>query len=434
MSTIKRSSRPGKSASVVVTATAVAMLAAACSSSSPQPESKDIKGQNITVVLPSYVPLSPQLIAKFEKQSGVKVTLSQSSWDSIRDRIATAGAAGKTIGDVTELDWSWTGQYVGAGWYTPLDDVLSEGIKKDLLNSGSFTKGGHLYAACYSNDARIGLFNKDMLSKQGIDAAPKTFDEMTSVANKLKASNASKYPFALTLSATEGAVTEWNLLSIAMGGSILDKDNKAAFRSPDSAGYQALAFEVDAVKNGLADPASVSNDDQKTDALFLSGDAAFQLAGNPGEMGTVDDPKQSKIKGKAAYFLEPGKTGVGSTFGVPEGLGIPSASKHKAAAAAFINWMMQPEIQTEVYKTTDTLPCRASTVKSLVDDGTVAGGAVISEQLSKLVPLFGDGAPAWYPKFSADAAASINAAATGHLTVDEAIKRMADNVDQLAGR
>lgn len=430
-------SRPRLSGSRFVIATAaVATLTAACSTSSDGDgnDPEDIRGQHITVVLPSYVNIPPSVLAKFEKETGVGVTLNVSSWDNIRDRIATAGAAGSAIADVTEFDWSWTGQFAGAGWYSPIENIIDPAVVADLQNSGAFTHDGHQYAVCYSNDARIALANTAMLNEAGLNRPPKTFDELGVAITKIIQSGGSEHPLALTLSATEGAVTQWNLLNVAMGGQILNSDNKAAFRSPDSPGYQALEFEVNALTNGWADPSSVSNDDQKTDALFLSGDAAFQLAGNPGEINTVNDPSRSEIAGKASYFLEPGTTGVGSTFGLPEGVGIPAASEHQAAAAAFINWMMEPAIQEDIFKTTGTLPCRTSTLKSLIAKKALSGGPVITKQLSHLVPLFPDGAPNWYPKFSADAAAAINGAATGSLTVEQAITRMADMVDQLAAQ
>jgi multiple sugar transport system substrate-binding protein len=411
----------------------VASLTVGCGkdAGSPAAESTVISGQRITVVLPSYVNLPPELIHKFEQQTGVTVDFNVSSWDNIRDRIATAGAAGQAIGDVTEVDWSWIGQLAAAKWYSPIEARLGPGVRDDLLNSAAFSNGGHMYAACYSNDARIGLYNKEMLSRAGIATAPTTVSQLSEDVAKIVESGASKHPLALTLSATEGAVTEWNLLTVAMGGHLLDDKGKAAFRGTGSPGYQALNFEVQALKSGWADPASVSNDDQKTDSLFATGEAAFQIAGNPGELSGLNDPAQSAIAGKAAYFLEPGVSGPGNTFGLPEGVGIPVASKHKAAAAAFINWMMDPATQVEIFAATGTLPCRTSTVQSLVSKGDLPGGSVINDQLARLVPLFAGGAPAWYPKFSADAAAAINAAATGNLSVDRAITRMADKVDQL---
>ncbi len=39
------------------------------------------------------------------------------SWDDIRPKLITGLIAGTPPADVTEFDWSWTGQFAAAGWY-----------------------------------------------------------------------------------------------------------------------------------------------------------------------------------------------------------------------------------------------------------------------------------------------------------------------------
>ena len=51
-------------------------------------------------------------------------------------------------------------------------------------------------------------------------------------------------------------------------------------------------------------------------------------------------------------------TGPGGSFGLPEGLSIPVTAKHKAAAAAFIEWWEQPKNAIAIYKTQGSLPVR----------------------------------------------------------------------------
>ncbi|MBV9846115.1 MAG: extracellular solute-binding protein [Kutzneria sp.] len=390
------------------------------------------KGEHITVVLPSYSKLSDEMLARFQRETGVSVSINLASWDEIHSRIGTAGIAEEAIGDVTEVDWSWIGQLTASGWYEPLDTALDRAVRDDLRDNGAFTHDGHRYAACYSNDARIGVYNSEMFAEAGIAHPPATFEELASDLARIKALRVSEYPMALTLSATQGAATEWELLMVSMGGRLVDDSGRAAFRGSESAGYKALRFEVDAIKNGLAEPGSVSNNDQRTDALLSSGRTAVQLAGYPGELTALNDPKQSTVLNQTAYFLEPGINGPGATFGLPEGLGIPVASRHKAAAAVFINWMMRPDNQRALFAATGQMPCGASAASALLASGTVAGGPVIQQQLARSVPLFANGCPGWFPSFTNEVAADVNAAATGNATVDEAIGRMADKLDQLA--
>ncbi|MCW2942427.1 MAG: malE 2 [Actinomycetia bacterium] len=421
----------------VAAVAATALLAAACGGTSTTASTAaptfgaPAKGEQITVVLPSYAKIPADMLTQFEQQSGVKVTLSLDSWDNIRTRIVTANAAGQAIGDVTEFDWSWTGQFGSPTLYTPLDNAISPAMTADLQNTKTFSKGGHMMAVCYSNDARIGMYNKTKFAAAGITAPPATFDELTADLAKLKVSGASVNPLTLTASATEGATTEWYLLSMMMGGNLFDAALRPQFSDPASAGYKALAFEVEAMRKGWASPSATTANDQEADALFLGGRSAVQLAGHPGESQTANDPTQSKVAGQTAYFLEPGTAGPGKTFGLPEGLGIPARSTHKAAAAAFIRWILQPEVQAELLSKVGLLPCRASAVHALVAGGKIAGGPVIEQQLAHLTPLFPNGAPTWYAKFSTDASALINSAAKGEMTVAQAIAKMSDRARQL---
>lgn len=430
---------------VVAAAVAAGLLAAGCSRpGTPLPAggggpagplpTGPVRGEHITVVLPSYANPPRELISAFERETGATVTVDTASWEDVHDRIVTAEAAGRAAGDVTEVDWSWVGQFGKAGWYTPLETSLPAGVLADLDNMSSFAHGGHVLAACYNNDVRIGAYNKELFTRAGIGAPPRTFAELRDDLSALQSSGVSAHPLALSGAATEGSATLWYLLTKAMGGELLDAKGQPAFADPGSGGYRALAFEVEAVRKGWAAPSAPSTTDVQADALFTGGQAAVQLAGNPGELPVANDPSQSKIVGEAGYFVEPGLTttgGPGPTYGLPEGLGIPKASTHKAAALAFIAFMMRPEVGEQLFAG-GTLPCRRSAVHALSAGGKLQGGATIEEQIGHVTPLFRGGPPPWYPTFSTEVAAQVNAAIKGEITVDAAIGRLADAVRRLA--
>ena len=165
------------------------------------------------------------------------------------------------------------------------------------------------------------------------------------------------------MAATEGGVTPWYLLTLAMGGQLFDDQLNPTFSDTSSAGYKALQWEVDAVKNGWVSPGSVSMDDSVAFDKFTAGETAIVLATGPGNMATANDKSQSNIAGDAAMGLVPGVDGPGASFGLPEGLSIPVTAKHKAAAAAFIEWWERPENAIAIYNTQGSLPCGASTIK-----------------------------------------------------------------------
>jgi multiple sugar transport system substrate-binding protein len=414
---------------VLVATLGLAVVASACgggstSSGGSSLGSESIKGQTITVLVPYKVP--KELLDQFTAESAVKVNYVVTGWDATHSKLVVANTARSYIADVAEFDWSFTGQFAGAKWVEPLDNMLPASLMSDLKNTNAaFVQDGSTYAACFSNDFRISIYNKKMFAKAGITEFPKTLDELGQAAEKLKASGV-KYPLSIPMAATEGGVTPWYLLTLANGGQLFDENLKPIFNQKDSAGYKALQWEVDAVKNGWVSPGAVSLDDGVAFDKFVAGETAMVLATGPGNLATANDPAQSSIAGDAEAGLVPGVDGPGASFGLPEGLSIPVTAKHKQAAAAFIEWWQKPKNAIAIYKAQGSLPCGASVVKQLADSGELLGGDVLNEEIKLVAPLFPQGAPIWYSNFSSDAQGLLNAAFKGDMSVDEALSQLAD--------
>jgi multiple sugar transport system substrate-binding protein len=418
---------------------ALALIGAACTSSSGGSTtptgvggaSPSIAGQTIPVLLPPWANVPRNILQTFTNQTGVKVDLQVTGWDAIRNKVAIAGAANTLLADVTEFDWSWTGQFGRAGWYLPLQDKLDPALISDLQNNGAFSIEGNQYAVCYSNDFRISAYNKKMFADAGISQPPATFDELTTDLQQIKDKGVAENPLTIPLSATEGTSTAWFLLTLAFGGQLFDSSFAPAFTSPDSGGYKALQFMVDAVNKGFVTPGAVSLTDTQSDNRFTSGSGAVTIVGGPDEIVTSNDPSQSKIVGQASFMLVPGVSGPGPTFGLPEGLGIMSTSTHQDAALAFLKWWEQPQTVLALQKSIGLLPCSTSAVKTLVDSSKLVGGDTINQELQHVAPLFPQGAPPWYGDFSTKAASLINAAARGDLSVQDALNQLADAATKL---
>ena len=390
-----------------------------------------IRGQEINVLLPYQLP--EPLLADFTRQTGVKVNLDVTGWDAVRSKLIVANTAKTYIADVTEFDWSFTGQFAAARWYEPLEKVLDPDLMQDLsLADAAFTAGGHTYAACYSNDYRLSLYNTKMFAAAGLSEFPKTLAELGPAVAKLKASGV-RYPLGIPMAATEGGITPWYLLTVAMGGQLFDGDFKPLFADPGSAGFQALQFEVDAVHNGWVSPGSVTLDNAATFDQFAAGSSAVLLASSPGNLPTANNPRLSSIAPNAKPALVPGARDPGPTFGLPEGLAIPVTAKHKDAARAFIEWWMQPTILRLVYQQAGMLPCRSSVVTAMARRGELEGGTVVSDELAHVVPLFPQGAPKWYGQFSSTAQGLLNAAVKGDMSVETALQQLAAKATELAG-
>ena len=89
--------------------------------------------------------------------------------------------------------------------------------------------------------------------------------------------------------------------------------------------------------------------------------------------------------------------------------------------------MTAKEFQIHNY-TNGVLPTRTSALAELQKGGTLISGEALVAQAPTVEPLFPAGAPTWYPQFSLAVNTSINSAAKGEITIDEAMKRISDAV------
>jgi multiple sugar transport system substrate-binding protein len=386
--------------------------------------SKPLAGKSITVLMPS--PQGTNIAADFEKETGIHVDLQTLSWDDIRPKLVTALIAGTAPADVTEFDWSWTGQFSAADWYLPLNDVIDAETVADIGVAKIFTVNGKLLGVPYTNDFRVMLVNKKHFADAGITKMPVTLDELFEAAKQIKAKGIVEYPVGLPLSPTEGASTSWYLLTKAFGGDLFDKDFKPLFTTPDSAGYKAMAFELKLLKEGLVDPASTGlKDSQINDNMFSKGLTSIMISGEPGRLGQMNDPAQSKVAGQVEAILVPTASGKTRSYGLPEALAVPKVSQNQEAAIAFVKWFTTKQFQMQNYSN-GVLPTRTSALAELNSAGKlISGDALVAE--SKVVePLFAQGTPTWYPQFSSAVNTAINGAAKGQITVDQAVQNIAD--------
>ena len=389
-------------------------------------DAKPFAGQTITVLLPS--PQDATMAADFEKATGIKLDLQTASWDDVSIKVSTALLAGTAPADVTEFDWSWTGQFSAAGWYIPLNDAIDQATLNDIAGSKIFDVNGNILAIPYTNDFRVMLVNKKHFADAGVTATPKTLDELVSAAKAIKAKGIAQYPVGLPLSATEGASTSWYLLTKAFGGDLFDNDMKPMFTAPDSAGHKAMAFELMLLKEGLVDPASTGlKDSEINDTLFAKGLASIMISGEPGRLGQYSDPAQSIVGGQVGAIPVATESGKTRSFGLLEGLGIPKSAQNPDAAKEFIRWMTSKEFQMHNYGN-GVLPTRTSALAELQQQGKLISGEALVEQAPTVEALFPQGAPTWYPQFSLAVNTSINSAAKGEITVDQAMERIAQAV------
>lgn len=383
----------------------------------------------LSVLLPPWGTLPKDLTDQFAQSAGVTLDAQTLGWDEIRTKIVTSMVANTAPAGATEVDWSWVGQFGAAGWYQSLNDGISADVLADVPTASIFSYGGEVLGVTYNNDFRVMIYNKNHLASANISAVPTTPDELLAAARAIKAAGVADHPIGLPLSASEGTSTAWYLMTKVFGGELFDDNFEPLFVDKDSAGYKAMEFEISAIKEGLIDPSSTGLKDVEIHELFKSGKITFDVAGWAGNLSVYTDPDKSKVADGAAAALMPSTIGKARTIGLPEAVGIPTGAANKEGALAFINWLLEPATQIAAYETLGNLPPRLSVLEQLNADGKLVEGDVILAQAALVEPLFAQGAPAWYPDFSSSVSSNLNLAAKGQITVEEAVQRIAADVE-----
>jgi len=130
-------------------------------------------------------------ISEFEQATGAKVNYETPSFPVYNQRIDVELSTGGTSYDVLNVTFIYIGRWVGAGWFTPLDDYLNDPKKTpadwgadDFLPGATAAlkdKAGRLYGIPWVADIFMaGASRYDLIEKAG-KRMPDTFDEVTDV-------------------------------------------------------------------------------------------------------------------------------------------------------------------------------------------------------------------------------------------------------------
>ena len=250
--------------------------------------------------------------------------------------------------------------------------------RPEVRPTKAFISGGKTYAACYSNDFRVSMYNKAMFD-EGRDRPssrrPSTSWPATSPSSRHPGV---QYPLSIPMAATEGGVTPWYLLTLAMGGQLFDDQQQPDVLRPRARpATRRCSGRSTRSRTAGSRPARSRWTTPSPSNKFTAGENGDRARDRPRQHADRERPEPVEHRRRRRRSaLVPGVDGPGGSFGLPEGLSIPVTAKHKAAAAAFIEWWERPENAIAIYKTQGSLPCGAAALKQLADSGQLQGGDV----------------------------------------------------------
>lgn len=305
------------------------------------------------------------------------------AYEALHDKIVAAAPA--STFDVVLIDVIWPAEFGSKKIVTDVTDQFPASWKSDMLG-GALTTAEYqdrFYGVPWILDTKYFFFNKDMLSKAGVDPGSlSTWDGVMAGARQLKAKKVVEFPLVWSWKQAEALVCDYTQLVGAFGGKFLSDDGKSiAFNT--GGGLQALEFMKKSIDDKLTNPNSVESLEEDVRKIFSDGQAAMALNWTY-MFNAANDPKQSKISGKVGVTQTPKGTAGAPGCNGSMALSVSSGSKNQKAAWTYISYITGADVQNKYAKS--SLPCWTKSY----DDQTVVSALpdvvpVAKKQLADLI-------------------------------------------------
>jgi multiple sugar transport system substrate-binding protein len=323
---------------------------------------------NVSVFSTAYAKLLQQWLPEFEASSGIKVNFDAPSFPVYNQRadleLSTRGSAY----DVLNVTFIYSSRWINSGWLTPLDDFIknpaltaADWDVKDFLPGAlapEIGKDGKLYGIPWDAEVLLSGASRFDLVKAAGFAYPDTTDDQVKV---LRAVNKKERVAGYVADNHYG----WTFVPYlqAFGGNVFRAPPDDLFPTLDTPEAIAAAeYYANLISEFGPDGGVTYTPDQVTQALKL-GRTNFTDAGQL-YLAQLGDAAASRTIKTANFGLVP-KGPAGRFPGVAvHALGIPSASKNKEAAWAFIQWAQSKQITRRAVVAGYGSPARRSDIDS----------------------------------------------------------------------
>jgi multiple sugar transport system substrate-binding protein len=216
-----------------------------------------------------------KIIANCNEQAAGRYTivgnLLPSDADGQRDQFARRLAARDSGMDLLGMDVTWTAEFAKAKWIRELTPEQKAKATANTLQPPIDTAmwQDKLYGVPRTTNVQLLWFRKSL-----VPTPPKTFDEMISMAEQLKAQG-KPYEIGLTAAQYEGYVVNVNNIITAYGGTLVNKDSSAP--TIDDKTVQALTLLHRLATSGVTSSSLSNAQEPEVFADLQAGRSAFSL-------------------------------------------------------------------------------------------------------------------------------------------------------------
>jgi ABC-type glycerol-3-phosphate transport system substrate-binding protein len=292
--------------------------------------------------------LNTEQASTFEKETGIRVEITQLPIDALNARLRSEFASGGSEIDIVQWTNGWTGwvhRYLedhkkllaGPSKITPdwdWNDFLAP-----ALQMGQFE--GVQLGVPYRATVNVLHYQKALLEQAGFAEPPKTFDQLRDAAIACTKGGAPNR-YGMGLFGKEGAAIVGGFQSILLsaGGGAYDPKTWEIFIN-DEASVTALQFYGDLVTKWKVTPPEVTT--WEFDEIMAGGqNDRYAMADMLAPFGSqINDPRLSKTAGKWAWAQTPGLTAelAGRAWIGAWTFSVPTTSKNKEWAGEFIKYV-----------------------------------------------------------------------------------------------
>lgn len=256
-----------------------------------------------------------QRVYKRDKGVDLQVNIADIPYDAYKASIVSRMQA-NTKTDVLYVEDNWMSIWDKAGWIVPIEDYKPEisDYIPDLVPAvrEAMTLHGKLYGLPYYCDNIIFMYNKAHYDQTGIDEAPKTWDELTQHAVKLKQKGISDRPLGFAWKRGEWTFEDV-LFSIVYSRGKKPIDEQGNLLVDAGSGLRdTFQWIADAaLKYKVLDPKSVEMILENVQDTCKAGQYSYSIAPSY-IIAAINDAKTSKVAGQMKIAMMPEK---GATVG-----------------------------------------------------------------------------------------------------------------------
>ncbi|MEU6795281.1 extracellular solute-binding protein [Nonomuraea wenchangensis] len=407
----------------------VAALSAACATSGQtRTEQAD---QNAPMTLSFWSTGGDDETATFQKAAdlyhqkhpNVTVKVQTLSWDDAYAKLLAA-ATSRTGPDILSGGMTWTIQFGARGAMVDLRGHGIDALKGQAQPAqweSAVSPDGSVYGVPLDMSTLALYYRTDLLDKAGIDAPPKTWEELVEDIATLRASGVKK-PYSQDWGNLDW-IGYFNYLYQA-GGAFYTPDCKPSLDTPQA--ERALTYWVDLYRKHGAPTATVEGSDA------LDTGTAMVVAGNWIAKGL--DTNKPKLKGKWAMAPLPAGPAGPTTFIGGRAIGVTSFSKYARTGADFVKFMYTDEAIAAV---ADEAKKRNISYIPPRPDQIVGGSTFTPEQAQVFAQAIGTGkaapgCPGW-DESASDVAKQLQSAILGKSDAKTALAEAAKVMERNAG-